>query len=211
MMEIVLTAVDENLANAWAQFCGDLDGVRIHRGSIFEVPSDAVVGPANSFGFMDGGIDALYVDRWGSALQDRVRHAIKKRHHGELLVGAADIVETGGDVPYLIVAPIMRVPTILENSVNSYLAARAAFLLVQHGIFPDGPSRGHRIDTVVRRLAVPGLGTGVGQIGANTCAWQVRCAFEHVFLGQHFSPRSWAEASAQHQALFTSRPTRLQG
>ena len=36
----------------------------VHRGSIFDVACDAVVSPANSFGFMDGGIDALYVDRF---------------------------------------------------------------------------------------------------------------------------------------------------
>ena len=56
-MNIVLAAVESELADAWERFCGDLDGVRVHRGSILDVNCDAVVSPANSFGFMDGGID----------------------------------------------------------------------------------------------------------------------------------------------------------
>ena len=93
-MEIILTALDDPLVQAWREHCGDLVDVRIHHGSIFEVECDAVVSPANSFGFMDGGIDAHYVRHYGPAVQDRVRTAILQRHHGELLVGSAEIVET---------------------------------------------------------------------------------------------------------------------
>jgi hypothetical protein len=59
-MQIILSAVDDDLANAWQRFCGDVDSVRIHHGSILDLECDAVVSPANSFGFMDGGIDAVY-------------------------------------------------------------------------------------------------------------------------------------------------------
>jgi len=110
-MKIVLAAVEESLANAWERFCGDVDGVSVHRGSILDVDCDAVVSPANSFGFMDGGIDALYLDYFGPDIQTRVRRQIYDRHHGELVVGTAAIVETGdARIPYLIAAPTMRVP-----------------------------------------------------------------------------------------------------
>ena len=59
-MNIILTSVEPALADAWERFCGDLDFVTVHRGSIFDLSCDAVVSPANSFGFMDGGIDMLY-------------------------------------------------------------------------------------------------------------------------------------------------------
>ncbi|MCA9068855.1 MAG: Appr-1-p processing protein, partial [Planctomycetaceae bacterium] len=93
-LQITLTAIDDDLANAWERWCGDLPFVQVHRGSIFDIPCDAIVSPANSFGFMDGGIDRLYTERYGLALQERVQSAIQTEHAGELLVGAALIVET---------------------------------------------------------------------------------------------------------------------
>jgi hypothetical protein len=64
-MEIVLTSLDQDLASSWKSVCGDLPGVSVYKGSIFDVKCDAVVSPANSFGFMDGGIDLRYSDRFG--------------------------------------------------------------------------------------------------------------------------------------------------
>jgi len=106
MKKVVLTAVDEPLAAAWEAFCGDVEGVDVYRGSILDVDCDAVVSPANSFGFMDGGIDALYMAYFGGNIQFLVRQAIYERHHGELVVGTAEIVGTGDRaIPYLIAAP----------------------------------------------------------------------------------------------------------
>jgi O-acetyl-ADP-ribose deacetylase (regulator of RNase III) len=210
-MDIVLTATEERLAQAWEQFCGAVPGVRIHRGSILDVPCDAVVSPANSFGFMDGGIDALYLDHFGPEIQMRLRRVIFTHHHGELLVGHAAMVETGdAHIPYLIAAPTMRVPMVLHDSVNPYLAARAALLLVLHGTFPTGEWQGQRISEHVRTVAFPGLGTGVGRMGAATCAHQVRTAIEDVVLGTFQMPQSWAEASERHQRLYTDQVRRLQ-
>jgi O-acetyl-ADP-ribose deacetylase (regulator of RNase III) len=42
-----------------------LDFVTVHQVSILDVACDAVVSPANSFGFMDGGIDAVYLSLFG--------------------------------------------------------------------------------------------------------------------------------------------------
>lgn len=210
-MNIVLCAVEPSLAVAWRRFCGDLPSVTVHEGSILDVPCDAVISPANSFGFMDGGIDALYMDYFGKEIQHTVRRQILQEHFGELIVGTADIVSTShAAIPYLIVAPTMRVPMVLHNSVNAYLAARAVFLLVQHGKWRFGPMQGQPIHETVHTIALPGLGTGVGRIGFNTCARQVRAAITDVVLGQYRMPQSWAEASEIHQLLYTDRPTRLQ-
>lgn len=88
-MNIVLAAVEPPLADAWEQFCGDLDFVTVYRGSILNVDCDAVVSPANSYGFMDGGIDMLYSRHFGWDVQARLQAAIRERHDGELLVGTA--------------------------------------------------------------------------------------------------------------------------
>src|SRR4051794_31515462 len=94
-MELILTSVSEDLTDAWRRFCGDFAFVRIHDGSILDVECDAVVSPANSFGFLDGGVDDLYRRHFGGDLQDRVQGMIRERHGGELVVGNADAVPTG--------------------------------------------------------------------------------------------------------------------
>jgi len=37
MLQITLTARDDDLANAWQRFCGDLPFIHIHRGDIFDI------------------------------------------------------------------------------------------------------------------------------------------------------------------------------
>jgi O-acetyl-ADP-ribose deacetylase (regulator of RNase III) len=169
-LRIVLVSLGADLAEAWKQFCGDVDGVEVFVGDVVASGCDAVVSPANSFGFMDGGIDARYLHHFGNDIQDAVRLRIQERHGGELLVGMADIVETGADPAFLIVAPTMRVPMRLVDSVNPYLAARAVLRLLLHGTFIDGRHAGSPIIEIVKSVAIPGLGTGVGGIRAETCS-----------------------------------------
>jgi len=207
-MKIVLAATESRLADAWEKAFAGLDDVSVHRGSIFDVACDAVVSPANSFGFMDGGIDALYLDRFGIEVQTRLRRLILDRHHGELLVGGAEVVETDDPAqPYLIAAPTMRVPMVLgPETVNSFLATRAVLLLAKHGTAPTG----ERLSDCLRTIAFPGMGTGVGRVPAEICARQMRAAVDEILPDGYRMPKSWAEATERHQLLYTDRPTRLQ-
>jgi O-acetyl-ADP-ribose deacetylase (regulator of RNase III) len=210
-LKIVLAAREADLADAWEHHCGDLPDVSVHRGSILDLSVDAVVSPANSFGFMDGGIDHRYSQHFGWVVQGRLQDLIRTRHHGELLVGTAEIVETGNlRIPFVIAAPTMRVPMILRDTVNPYLAARAVFLLIRHGVIPAGGLVSERVETVVTSVAFPGLGTGVGQVSPDTCARQVRAAIEEVVLGRVPVHRSWAEAQQRHQLLYADRVRDLQ-
>lgn len=210
-MKIILSAVEDELAEAWRRFCGEFDFVEVRRGSILDLSCDAVVSPANSFGFMDGGIDLLYSRRFGWEVQERLQRLIAGKHHGELLVGAAEIVETDNpQIPYVIAAPTMRVPMILGNTVNAYLAARAALLLIRHGTFAGGRLEGEAVSSFVDSVAFPGLGTGVGRVAPETCARQVRAAIEEVVLGRYEFPKSWADAQSRHQQLYTDRIRDLQ-
>lgn len=210
-MKIILAAVEPELADAWQRHCGDLPDVSVHRGSILDLRVDAVVSPANSFGFMDGGIDHVYSRRFGWGVQTRLQELIRTRHHGELLVGAAEIVETGnGQIPYCIAAPTMRVPMILADTVNAYLAARAVLLLIKHGVVHDGALAGEPVSAVVQSVAFPGLGTGTGRVSFDVCARQVRAAIEEVLLGPGPYPLSWMEAQDRHQLLYADRTRDLQ-
>jgi O-acetyl-ADP-ribose deacetylase (regulator of RNase III) len=210
-LKIVLAAVGSDLADAWQRHCGDLPDVSVHRGSILDLTVDAVVSPANSFGFMDGGIDHLYSDRFGWEVQDRLQKLIRTAHHGELLVGSAEIVETDHPrIPFVIAAPTMRVPMILTETVNPYLAARAALLLVKHGVIRAGVLAGESVAAAVQSIAFPGMGTGIGRVEPDTCARQVRTAIEEVVLGREQFPRTWAEAQQRHQLLYTDHARDLQ-
>lgn len=210
-MKIFLTAVEKSLYEAWKNFCGDLPNVEVFHGSILDLSVDAVVSPANSYGFMDGGIDLLYSHRFGWGVQEKLQKIIREKHHGELLIGQAEIVETDNlQIPFVISAPTMRIPMILKDSINPYLAARAVFLLIKYGTFFDGNYKGEPIDKFVQSVAFPGLATGIGRIGFNTCASQVQKAIEDVILKKRTFPLSWVDASAKHQELYTDRIRNLQ-
>ncbi len=211
-MKLILAAMDPALVDAWQKEFRGIANVQIHRGSILDVPANALVSPANSYGFMDGGIDALYSENFGWDLQLCLRRAILERHHGELLVGSAEIVLTGNDThPYLIAAPTMRVPMILDTkTVNPFLATRAALLLIRHGAFAVEPLVGMKVRDQVTTVAFPGMGTGVGQVPPTVCARQMRAAFDQTQLERIRLPSSWAEASEAHQLLYTQHPKRLQ-
>jgi len=210
-LKIILSAVEKELYNAWKSFCGDLPDVEIYHGSILDLSVDAVVSPANSYGFMDGGIDLLYSHRLGWHVQERLQKIIQQKHHGELLVGQAEIVETDVEqIPFLIAAPTMRVPMILKDTVNPYLAARAVFLLIKHGTFFNGNYKDEPINKFVQSVAFSGLATGVGRVGLNTCAKQMQKAIEDFVLDKHTFPHSWVDASAKHQELYTDKIRNLQ-
>ena len=152
-------------------------------GDIFELKADAIVSPANSFGYMDGGIDLVYVQRFGWELQDRLQSHLKEQHDGELPVGQATIVETlDTEIPYLISAPTMRVPANVSTTLNAYLAFRAAIRAVkQHNVENEMP---------IRSVLCPGLCTAIGRMPADLAARQMAAAYSVCVLGQMISPHS---------------------
>jgi O-acetyl-ADP-ribose deacetylase (regulator of RNase III) len=201
-MKIILSAIRDELADAWRRFCGDIGCVTIHNGSILQLSCDAIVSPANSFGFMNGGIDQSYAEFFGWQIQERLQSLIKEAHYGELLVGQADIIQTEHHkIPFLIAAPTMRVPMSIEGTINPYLAARAALLLIKYGSFSTGPLKGVSISDHIRSVAFPGLGTGVGRVNSDICAFQVKTAIEEVILGSCSFPETSDDAQRKHEQL----------
>lgn len=176
---IVLCARDDDMTRAWRGVAEGRVGVRVHTGSVLDVGADAVVSPANSFGLMRGGIDAEYAATWPT-IEQRVRSAVLAFHGGELPVGDAVVVATGAVRPsWLISAPTMREPgtALPEDTVHPYLAARAVFRAWQSGRVEDG----RPVRRLVRTIAMPGLGTGVGGVEPDTCARQVAAAWDELF------------------------------
>ena len=101
-MKLILVHRGSELAVHWSRYFGGQPDVQIVEGDICQVSCNAIVSPANSFGFMDGGLDYALSEHFGWDLQQHVQQRIRQRYAGELLVGQAEIVATGDQsVPWL--------------------------------------------------------------------------------------------------------------
>jgi O-acetyl-ADP-ribose deacetylase (regulator of RNase III) len=174
LASINLHTFDSAMAAAWQSAFRAVPRVTVVEGDILEGCYDAVVSPANSFGFMDGGIDLVYRRYFGMDLQTRVQAKIRSEFHGELPVGQAMIVPTGHKtVPYLVAAPTMRIPDKIDHTVNAYLAFRAALLAVL--------AHNEANTATIRSLGAPALGTGIGAMPIARAAHQMHAAYVSVF------------------------------
>ncbi len=199
-MKIILADLEGKLIEAWQAVGSEKEYVTTHHGSILDIQCDALVSPANSFGYMDGGLDMAISRFFGGQVQERLQEKIQSKHHGELLVGVAEIVQTDhAQIPYVISAPTMRVPMILKDTVNVYLAIRGLLLLVKYGQFEDGIAIKEKVQTI----ALPGMGTGVGQVSPEIFVRQMKQAVEEVIEEKNEFPDSWWAAAQRHQLLYS--------
>jgi len=189
-MQVVLIHPETAICAAWEKSFDGVhsENVTIAVGSIFDFPGDVLAAPGNSFGYMDGGLDALIaaeLDGVENAVQERLRSDWR----GECPVGAASTVETADQRwPHLIYAPTMRLPEFVHETRNAYLSFRAILL---HGLRLDAGS-----------IVCPSLCTGIGGMTAERSAIQMRLAYDEISRG----PRtpSVADVHAVERGLFYS-------
>lgn len=176
-MDVILIDHKGSLTRAWDRaFRGTL--VRVVRGDfVLGSVGGAWVSPANSFGWMDGGLDwpiRLAYEAAGIDITAVVQDAIRQQAAGELPVGQALVISTP-ETPYthLIVAPTMCTPRPAFWTLNAYLAFRAVLLAVRQWNmdYPDAP---------ILELYCPGLATGVGKMPPGRCARQMHAAWDQV-------------------------------
>ena len=196
-MKLILCDTQIGLVNEWKKLFDQFDEVTVAQGSIFAHASeiDALVSPANSFGFMDGGFDYVISETLGWGVQKKLQTILKEYpYNGELLVGQAVAIPTDKPdlIPYVISAPTMRVPMILgRNTANVYLAMKAVLYCAD--VHPH-----------INSIAVTGLGTGVGQVPSDICALQMFKAYTDWKAGADKTfPKSWKLAQNTHQWLYT--------
>jgi len=188
-MKIQLIDKNIDMFRQWRFYFNDCPDFVFHHGDVFDLPTDCIVSPANSFGFMDGGLDLIISLQLGWQVQEKLQEQIRNKYNGELLVGQAELVETDyKDIPFCISAPTMRVPMILEDSPNVYLASRAVFLLLKN-------------EDRIKTVTMSGFGTGVGRVPYDVCAKQMRIAYGNVMLGEYKFPETWDEASLNNYNL----------
>ncbi|MBO2009474.1 macro domain-containing protein [Hymenobacter negativus] len=203
-MHLNLIDTNPEVTDAWEKVFADVPQVTVRLGSIFDYPADALISPANSFGYMNGGLDFAISKNLGWHLEKDLQRVIREKYYGELLVGQAEIIPTGhADFPYLIAAPTMRTPMTITRGPNVYQAMKAILILVRYGrLFSGEPTR-----EKVKTLAIPGLGTGVGQVRPLVCARQMRLAWEDVMHEKFATETSWEQMCANYAYFYThNRP-----
>lgn len=130
-----------------------------------------VVSPANSLGFMDGGIDMYYMQLF-PGIQKTVQDKIKTFGITSALgrpvlpIGSAMFVQTNSKLcPFLACVPTMFLPENIKGTENVYWATRGLLNLLE-------TIRENANLTV----AVPCFGTGVGRMSAHDSATQIKKA-----------------------------------
>lgn len=189
-MKYFLIDTNPRLIGAWREFFSKED-VSVIEGDITDLSVDAIVSPANSFGFMDGSLDHALSERLGWHLEKELQARIRASPEGELLIGQAMVLRTGDErIPYLISAPTMRIPTNfnIDTSINAYLAMKAILLTAEK-------------DERINSVAIPGLCTGVGKMQPMIAARQMFYAYEEVVLGKKLEFKNFAEAQKHHWNL----------
>lgn len=167
MRPFTLHLVDNNaeVADALSRYFRRFAEVTIEEGDITALGHGAVVSPANSQGFMDGGVDRIYARFFGAPLTRAVREAALAQPEGQLPIGVAIAVPTGhARIPYLIVSPTMISPEHVPAA-NAYRAMRAALKLMD-----KSPELGDA-------LFCPGLATLVGGVAPDDAAREMSEAY----------------------------------
>ncbi len=179
-IKVVLTDINPKMIAAWRETFEENPEVEIVHGSMTDQLTSAVVSPTNSKGSMDGGLDAVLKNYFGSGVEQRVKAEIKKQYHGVMPVGFATCVETGKQLPrYLISTPTMVGSSEdISDSMNVALACAAAFQAVhqQHAREPNS----------IRSVALPGLGAATGRTPVEICADLMWTAYD-LFRFRQFS------------------------
>jgi len=181
MKKISLISIDPILYQAFSESFKDVKEIKIILGDIFSQNFDTIISPANSFGFMDGGLDLLISENLGWDIMEELQSIIKKRPMGELLVGEAVIIKTNNTVIKSVVcAPTMRTPQSLSSeNLNPYLAMKAILNTIKN-------------KKNIKNIGIPGLGTGVGGMNPFVVARQMRKAYDD-FINRPF-PNTWFDS-----------------
>jgi O-acetyl-ADP-ribose deacetylase (regulator of RNase III) len=125
--------------------------IRVVKGDLTKIEADAIVNPANSFGYMGGGV-ALAIKRAGG--DEIEKEAVRK---APIEIGKA-VATTAGKLKakFVIHSPTMVNPAGETDGEKVKLATIAALACAE--------------EKGVKSIAFPGMGTGVGGLSYETAA-----------------------------------------
>lgn len=165
----------------------------VHHGPFEDVVDDydVMVSPGNSYGLMDGGIDAGITAYFGHRLMYDVQKRIIDAYQGEQPVGTCLLVPIAGKpTRWLAHAPTMQVPLDISWTHNVYFAMKA----VVREVAVLETERQEEL-----RVLCPALGTGTGHVpyaeAARQMALAVRNHADHLTnsLSWEFAMRRYGD------------------
>ena len=165
-MELHLVDISNEMVEAWKKEFSEYENVYVSLGNILEFAENTIVSPANSYGYMDGGIDRVYRDFFGIQIERTVQDEISKGEENFLPVGSSIVVNTNhSQIPYMIVAPTMFLPEPItpENCFYAMSAILNAY---------------DRNSKHMNKIFCPGLGTGVGCVTPSDSAREMAHAYQ---------------------------------
>ncbi|MEL6307547.1 MAG: macro domain-containing protein [Chloroflexota bacterium] len=194
-MHLILVDIDKKVTDAFETYFADLPNVTVFHGKFQNVEAyDCMVSPANSFGIMDGGIDAHITNYFGVRLMQRVQERLRDEWSGEQPVGTSIIVETQHPQhPYLAHTPTMRVPMTIVKTDIVYNAMWAMLHAIKHF--------NKTAEIPIETVLCPGLGTATGGMPAEEAARQMALAYKNFV--QPLENITWDKAlSRQREVRF---------
>jgi len=141
-------------------------------------PHNCIVSPANSFGQMDGGIDAvlsymLQKDYDSDYIGRKVRKVIADEYYGEQPIGTCILIPTENEkFPFLAHAPTMTTPENVVGTLNAYYAFKAVLTSVAN----HNKKSKHKITSILTTTFC----TGCGEMDLETSLKQMLYAYEVV-------------------------------
>lgn len=189
-MKIYLVDLDSRMTNCWERDFEEVTDVEVVNGDMQEFLDnhkdvDTIVSAANSFGLMDGGLDAVYVRYFGERLQTAVLERIREEHLGEQPVGSSMILEIPGtEGKQLIHTPSMRTPQPIIDPRVVYTCTRSALVIA--------------MKNKAKAIVLPAFGHLTGRVKAELVSNLMYRAYEDVCRrsGEHFV-NSWEEVKEE--------------
>ncbi len=165
-MEILLVYREEELGKEFKKRFYSEPGVNCIKSDICTLVCDVIASPGNSRGDMGGGLDLAVRERFGTGIEARLRAKIKSCFSGKIPVGKAVVLPTGDPlIPWFISAPTMVEPGEIWGTRN---AEKAMLAILQEA----------QKLREVRKIAIPGLGTGVGGLSAKEAVIQMWAGYK---------------------------------
>lgn len=133
--------------------------------------ADAIVSPANSYGYMDGGIDLAYCKYFHNSMKlqyDLQKYLKNSKWDGILPIGQAVVIPTGNKkIPNMISAPTMVLPGPVPYTQNAFKAFFATLCMAELYVMDS--------------ILCPGFCTLTGEMNPIVAAHQMRSAYKEYY------------------------------
>lgn len=172
-LKISFCEKNPEIAQTLAHYMDGLAYVAVYQGDLLYLSGDVLISPANSFGDMGGGLDKAIDDFFKGEAQARIQARLAQDYWGEIPVGQAFLLDMPSSrFPRLLVAPTMRIPGTISQTIQVYLAMRAILMTTLHH------NRANPLP--IREIICPSLGTGIGAMPYQESAFQMLAAIVNI-------------------------------